>query len=52
MSPPNPQILMINTGLTEEQVLNSFVNANLAIPTPEINDLSESTANRAQGKCA
>ena len=36
MPPPNPRILMINIGLTEEQVLNSFVNANPTIPTPEI----------------
>ena len=31
---------MINTGLTEEQVLNSFVNDTPITPTPEIKDLS------------
>ena len=50
MPPPNPRILMINTSLTEEQVLNSFVNATPTMPmletatpitsTPEIKDMS------------
>ena len=35
MPPPNSQILMINTGLTEEQVLDSFVNTTPTMPTPE-----------------
>ena len=40
MPPPNPHILMINTGLTKEQVLDSFVNATPTTPVPETKDLS------------
>ena len=50
MPPPNSRILMINTGLTEEQVLNSFINVTPTMltpetaipitPTPELKDLS------------
>ena len=32
---------MINTGLTEEQVFNSFVDPTLAIPKPTTKDLDQ-----------
>ena len=38
---PNPRILMINTVLTEEQVLNSFVDSTLAISKPITKDLDQ-----------
>ena len=40
MPPPNPRILAINISLTEEQVIDSFINAISTIPTPETENLN------------
>ena len=45
--PPNPRILMINTGLTEEQVLSSFVDTNPTIPKPSAKHQNQ-TINQSQ----
>ena len=39
--PPNAPVLLIGTGLTEEQVFNSFVNTNAELPRAEPESLPQ-----------